>query len=172
MAFTGIIQEWARIPLTYKRWFLQTCIIVLLSLSVFYLYRIFKPLPPVVIANSVPKIPAAIPLNTHAPLFNKPLFGIYQPIIDEKDIKQSMLSLQIVGIMYSELVSQSQVVLKSADGDEQTYVIGDTLPGGAVIKKITANGIVVLYNGELQRLTLPKNELIFAPPAKPLEQGI
>lgn len=108
-------------------------------------------------------------LNTSSPLFKEALFGTYVPVnLGDADIKQSQLDVELVGIMYADKERDSQVIIRSAGGDEQFYMIGDTLPGGAIIKRITRQGIVVLHNGSLESLSLPKNELIFDAPAKPL----
>lgn len=107
-------------------------------------------------------------IDNHSALFSMPLFGAYTPGLSDAEIKQSTLDLEIVGIMYSPDKQESQVIIRAGGGGEQTYVIGDKLPGGAKIKRITKKGIVVLYNGSLESLSLPQNELLFDEPAKPL----
>ncbi|CDZ78119.1 type II secretion system protein C [Legionella massiliensis] len=109
------------------------------------------------------------PIRPNSPLFTTALFGDYVPVnLSEAEIKQSMLDVKIVGIMFSGEEKDSQVVLQISDGKEEYFVIGDTLPGGAVIKRISPEGVVVLHNGSLESLSLPKNELIFDPPDQPL----
>lgn len=109
------------------------------------------------------------PLGPQSPLFTTALFGDYVPAnLSEADIKQSMLDVQIVGIMFAGKEAESQVVLRIGSGKEENYVVGDKLPGGAVIKRISPQGVVVLHNGALESLSLPKNELIFDAPLKPL----
>jgi general secretion pathway protein C len=107
-------------------------------------------------------------IDSRSALFTKPLFGVYTPGLSDAEIKQSTLDLQIVGIMYSPDNQESQVIIRASGGSEQTYIIGDKLPGGAKIKRISKKGIVVLYNGSLESLSLPQNELLFDEPAKPL----
>lgn len=110
-----------------------------------------------------------VSLSSSSPLFTTPLFGVYVPTnLSDADIKQSMLDVQVVGIMFSANEKDSQVIIRAGGGEEKYYVVGDTLPGGAVIKRISEKGVVVLYNGALESLSLPKNELIFDVPAKPL----
>lgn len=109
------------------------------------------------------------PIRADSPLFITDLFGDYIPInLAQAEIKQSMLDVKIVGIMFSGEEKNSQVVLQVAGGKEEYYVIGDTLPGGAVIKRISPEGVVVLHNGVLESLSLPKNQLLFDPPEQPL----
>lgn len=108
-------------------------------------------------------------ITPNSPLFTTALFGAYVPTnLSEADIKQSLLDVEIVGIMFSENGRDSQVIIHTADGEEKFYLVGDTLPGGAIIKRISQKGIVVLHNGALESLSLPKNELLFEGPAKPL----
>ncbi|KTC78073.1 type II secretion system protein N [Legionella brunensis] len=108
-------------------------------------------------------------LRSNSPLFTVPLFGDYVPAnLDDAEIKQSMLDVEVVGIMFDSKKEHSQVIIRAGGGQEKIYSIGDSLPGGAVIKRISANGVVVLHNGVLESLSLPKNELLFEAPAKPL----
>jgi len=97
------------------------------------------------------------------------LFGVYVPN-DLNSVKKSMLDLILVGILYADKIEESQVILRSASGVEQNYKLGDTIPGDAVIKRITSGGVLVERNGILESLSLPKNELTFEPVAKPLEE--
>lgn len=109
------------------------------------------------------------PIRADSPLFTTALFGNYIPAnLSEAEIKQSMLDVQVVGIMYSPQEKESLVTIRAAGGEEKTYGVGDELPGGAIIKRISEKGIVVLHNGALESLSLPNNELRFDPPAKPL----
>lgn len=121
--------------------------------------------------NNLPAKIAAPPntIQPNSPLFTGALFGDYVPAnLSDAEIKQSMLDVQVVGIMFSDKEENSQVIIRTNNGEEKYYVVGDTLPGGAVIKHISAQGVVVLHNGALESLSLPKNELIFDGPAKPL----
>ncbi|ASQ45562.1 type II secretion system protein N [Legionella clemsonensis] len=121
------------------------------------------------VATTYRKKPAQETLHSRSPIFTVPLFGEYVPAnLADADIKESMLDAEIVGIMYDSKEEYSQVIIKTGGGQEKVYSIGDSLPGGAIIKRISPDGIVVLHNGALESLSLPKNELIFEAPAKPL----
>lgn len=131
---------------------------------------VFKPTEPIrTIKNPLNPGNNQEQIQLSSPIFSRDLFGIYVPInLSDAVIKQSMLDIQVVGILFSEKESESQVVLRVGGGKEEYYVLGDSLPGGAVIKRISSEGVVVLHNGALESLSLPKNELIFEQPAKPL----
>lgn len=102
-------------------------------------------------------------------ILNSSLFGVYVPN-DLNSVKKSMLNVTLVGIMLADNIDESQVIIRSASGDEQTYKIGDSIPGEALIKRITAGGVLVERNGVLESLSLPKNDLDFEPAAKPLTE--
>lgn len=98
-----------------------------------------------------------------------PLFGDYVPQnLGEADVKQSVLDLTVVGIMFSNKEGASHVIIRTAGGREQTFSVGDSLPGGAIIKRITPDGVLIKRNGVLESLSLPKNDLNFEAPPKPL----
>lgn len=94
------------------------------------------------------------------------LFGEYLPNSDS--IKASSLDLKVVGISFSGKSESSQVIIQSANGEERVYFAGDKLPGGAEIRKINKNHVVISYNGELQRLNLLNSSLKFEKPLQPL----
>lgn len=96
-------------------------------------------------------------------------FGDFIPKnLNDAGVKKSMLNLKVVGILFSDNQEGSQVIIRTADGQEQSFKVGDSVPGGAIIKRITNDGVFVLHGGELESLSLPKNQLIFEAPARPL----
>lgn len=98
-----------------------------------------------------------------------PLFGEYVPSnLDAAGVRQSMLNLKVVGIVFSENENDSEVVLQEENGQEHFFHVGDSLPGGGVIKRITTEGVLVLRAGGLERLSLPKEELNFEAPPQPM----
>lgn len=97
------------------------------------------------------------------------LFGVYvPPDLNEQSVKKSMLDVTLVGILLSSDPKSSQVIIRSSSGDEKTYILGDTVPGGALIKRITVGGVLVERNGTLESLSLPKDDLTFEQVPKPL----
>ncbi len=98
-----------------------------------------------------------------------PFFGEHVPeSLHDANIKQSMLDLDVVGILFADNEQNSQVIIRTAGGQDKIFSVGDSLPGGVIIKRITPEGVLVGRNGSLESLSFPKNELIFEPPAKPL----
>ena len=106
-------------------------------------------------------------------LLKSSMFGVYVPNdLSAADVKNSMLNVTLVGILLADKNEESQVIIGSANGEEKTYKIGDSIPGGAVIERIMPSGILVERNGALERISLPKSDLIFEPIAKPLNEDI
>lgn len=106
--------------------------------------------------------------SLHAGL-STPFFGDYVPNnLNDADVKQSMLDLTVVGIMFANSESASHVIVRTASGRERAFGVGDTLPGGGIIKRITPDGVLIGRNGALESLSLQKNALTFEAPAEPL----
>lgn len=108
-------------------------------------------------ANSTSSQPPIAKTNQRLSLISQasqtPLFGLYIP---KRLIKESMLNLLIVGILLSNNPSESVVILKTPSGQERPYKVGDKVSDNAQIKQITAEGILLEYQGTLERLELPK----------------
>ncbi|KTD52605.1 type II secretion system protein N [Legionella quateirensis] len=109
--------------------------------------------------------------DTFSDILNSSMFGVYVPNdLNEGNVKKSMLNVSLVGILFADKTDESQVIIRSSSGEEKTYKIGDKIPGGAVIKRIMAGGVLVERDGNLESLSLPKNDLTFEPVAKPLKE--
>ncbi|MDF1684224.1 MAG: type II secretion system protein N [Legionellaceae bacterium] len=97
------------------------------------------------------------------------LFGTYTPDgVEGGGIEQSKLNASIIGILYSSDEKASQVLLDVPGHANQVFSVGDTIPGGAKIKRITPEGILLMRSGKMESLSLPKKKLDFAPPPQPM----
>lgn len=156
----------------YAKWIILS-LISLFSLLILYTYaKLFIPnASPPKLSNADAGLQSKAKQESFDSLMNSSLFGVYIPKdINGNSVKKSQLNVTIVGILFGNKAERSQVILRSASGDEKNYRVGDKIPGGAVIKRILAGGILVEYNGGLESLSLPKNDLIFEPVAKPLKE--
>ena len=103
---------------------------------------------------------------------NIPIFGEYIPkTLVDIDVKPSGLDLSIAGVVFSSDSKKSMVMIILPGNQTQTFSVGDTLPGGAMIKQITPDGVVIKRHGELESLSLPKDDLLFESSPKPLQQS-
>lgn len=133
-----------------------------------YATLIFSPITIHAAPEATKEMPVIPKQNSFDAILHSSLFGVYVSN-NLSSIKKSMLNVTLVGILLAHKINNSQVIIRSATGEERTYKLGDTIPGGAVIKRIMTSGILVERNGALESLSLPKNELIFEPVAKPLK---
>jgi general secretion pathway protein C len=165
------IKIWLFRPIVYK----MVCIgfILLVVMQIITDFTHYFEFERRVMSHRVPQSEGETKLNQQEDnvALSMPFFGDYVPKnINESDVKRSMLNLTIVGILLAAQEEESKVMIRTANGRDQTFKVGDMLPGGVTIKRITADGVLVNRNGELESLTLPKNELIFEAPAKPLSE--
>jgi general secretion pathway protein C len=102
-------------------------------------------------------------------LLHSSLFGVYvSNDLNGTNVKKSMLHITLVGVLLGNTEENSQVIIRSANGEEKNYKVQDKIHGGALIKRIMPDGILVEHDGNLESISLPKNELFFEPVAKPL----
>lgn len=103
------------------------------------------------------------------PLKHEAFFGDYVPDnLNASQVKQSMLNLKLAGIAYSKNPEKALAIIQGAGGVERFYRINDKLPGGAVIKRILPDAVIIEHAGDLERLSLPEKQLKFEKPSKPL----
>ncbi len=101
-----------------------------------------------------------------------PIFGDYLPkALVDLNVKPSGLDLFLVGIVFSPNTQESQAIISVPGSSTQTFSVGNSVPGGAKIKQITPDGVLLEHEGELESLSLPKNALIFESLPVPLKQG-
>lgn len=145
------------------------CLIVLVWVKSF---RATKQLAAMDKVESAPAVqpPPASKVPKENPAIKIKLFGDYVPNeVGAAGVKRSPLNVSVIGIMFAKDEKASHVVLELPTHETKVFRVGDTIPGGAVIKRITPEGILVLRDGAVESLSLPKNEVFFAPPSQPLE---
>lgn len=156
----------------YAKWIIIGLISLFSLLIIFEFATLFFPFatPPVVTASDK-NLEKTMKPDSFDYILNSSFFGVYVPNdLNEDNVKKSMLDVTLVGILLADKVDDSQVIIRSHGGDEKTYKIGDAIPGGALIKRIMAGGVLVERNGALESLSLPKNDLTFEPVAEPLKE--
>ena len=113
--------------------------------------------------------PQPIRQNVLDSLLNSSLFGVYLANdVNGDHIKKSMLNITLVGVLLGDKASNSQVIIRDASGAEKNYKVNDKIAGSSLIKRIMPSGILVEHHGNLEKVSLPNDELTFEPVAKPL----
>ena len=77
----------------------------------------------------------------------------------EEEIPETKLNLVLRGVMAVEDEGRAQAIIAKPGGDEQHYGVGDSLPGGAVLKEIKPASVILLRNGQFETLSLPKEQV-------------
>lgn len=154
----------------YARWLIISLILVFSLLTLSEFIKLFGSVEEQESSSNVQVVSPAPPKNSLEALSQSALFGVYVPNdLNSDNVKKSMLNIALVGILLGNTSESSQVIIRLADGEEKNFKVNDKIPGGALIKKIMADGILVEHNGSLESVSLPKSELIFEPVAKPLK---
>lgn len=140
--------------------------IVMLALTILQIISFFRNAHPVITTAQIGRKIPLLNIDKQAQLFTTPLFGNF--VSPTHAIKKSTLQVQLVGIMHSVDSTKSQVLIRLADSQQQFYHNGDLIMRGATIKQIYADHVIILYNGSLERLVLPDEQLHFTKPLQPL----
>lgn len=154
------------------RW-LILFLIVLFSVLIFseFTKYVMNPIPSITHSEKVTDEVKETKPTTVQHIVNSPLFGVYVPDnLNDGSVKKSRLKLVVVGILLADRSDNSQVIIRNATGVEKTYNVGDTLPDGVKIERITADGILIEHGGVVESLSLPKNDLLFEPVPEPLQE--
>ncbi|MGC1183086.1 type II secretion system protein N [Legionella sp.] len=154
----------------YAKWIGFVLIVLFLGLIIGEFFSLRHSSVPV---TTIPE--KNIPVSTKQDSFNailtSSLFGVYvSNDLNVRSVKQSLLNVTLVGILFSGNIDDSQVIIRYANAEEKTYGLGDTIPGDALIKRIMATGVLVERQGALESLSLPQDVLTFIPVAEPLRE--
>lgn len=71
---------------------------------------------------------------------------------------ETQLRLSLNGVLMLDKHS-SWAIIADAMGNEDTYKVNAPVPGGAILKEIHKDKVVLLYNGRYETLSLPKDDL-------------
>ena len=74
-------------------------------------------------------------------------------------LPETKLNLVLRGVLAVADKKRAQAIIAQPNGDEQSYGVGDSLPGGAVLKEIKATSVILLRNHQFETLSLPKLDL-------------
>jgi len=81
------------------------------------------------------------------------LFGEAAPNMG--NLAETRLKLELNGIMLGSRQENSYAIISTGQG-QKLYRPGETLPGGAKLYQITAEGIVIQHQGKFEQLQLPR----------------
>lgn len=76
-----------------------------------------------------------------------------------EQMPETKLRLTLRGIMAGDTPVSGGAIIAAASGREQFYAIGSDVPGGAVLREVYADRVVLERNQQLETLRLPKESL-------------
>jgi len=81
------------------------------------------------------------------------------PPTEVKDAPDTTLRLTLMGVMASRNMRDAWAIIGDRSGNEENYRVDSSLPGGATLKEIHADRVILLHNGRFETLRLPKDSL-------------
>lgn len=91
-------------------------------------------------------------------LFGERVVGQVAPVA-VKEMPRTRLKLILRGVVAGDAGGVSGAIIASPSGTQAFYAVGASLPGGAVLKEVHDRHIVLMRNGTLETLDLPRNSL-------------
>ncbi len=99
-----------------------------------------------------------------------PLFGKYIPDGSlSQTTPKTLLNLNLLGVLLAKPQNISQAIIQISSGRENVYHLNDVIPGGAKIIRIDSDKVLLLQNGRIEKLSLPKSPLRFEEHLESLE---
>lgn len=89
------------------------------------------------------------------------LFGEVQkqaPVTAKKviDAPDTRLNVKLRGVMASSDPEAARAIIADGKGAENSYGVGKSLPGNAILREIYADRVIIEYRGRLETLRLPR----------------
>lgn len=72
---------------------------------------------------------------------------------------ETRLNLKLRGVFSSQNKEIARAIIADAKGDDESYAIGDEVPGGAILNDIFEDRVILERNGQLETLKLPVESL-------------
>ncbi|WP_455212707.1 type II secretion system protein GspC [Kaarinaea lacus] len=93
------------------------------------------------------------------------LFGKFEikkappPKMEVATAPETRLNLKLRGVFSSQDKEIARAIIADAKGDDESYAIGDEVPGGAILNDIFEDRVILERNGQLETLKLPVESL-------------
>jgi general secretion pathway protein C len=94
-------------------------------------------------------------------LFGEAVVGAESPVEEvPRDAPDTRLRLTLRGLFAAQDPEQALAIVADPGGDEKAYRIGDPLPGGAELREIYADRVILSRAGRYETLRLPQEDPI------------
>lgn len=77
---------------------------------------------------------------------------------------ETRLNLTLRGLVALSSQDDALAIIAQGGGNELSYKVGDTVPGGAVLHEIHADRVILERGGRFETLTLPKEKMVMDTP--------
>jgi general secretion pathway protein C len=109
-------------------------------------------------------LPITKPIKQHN-IANFQLFGDTKAIASKpepilKDLPKTNLRLTLTGVMTSDSTENASALIQGPDKDTISYKIDDKLPGGAILKQVLTDRVVIDRSGRLENLAFDEKRAI------------
>jgi general secretion pathway protein C len=85
---------------------------------------------------------------------------IAKPKPVEKNLPKTNLRLTLTGVMTSPVASQASALIQGPDKETISYKVNDALPGGAKLKQVHSDRVVIERSGRLENLVFVEQRSI------------
>lgn len=110
--------------------------------------------------GAVTKPPAAMVNMAQWHLFGEALKEVPKPVQQQAvDAPDTTLNLKLHGVLASKNPAAARAIIADGKGVEEAYSVNGNLPGGAILREIYADRVILEYRGRLEALRLPKESL-------------
>lgn len=144
--------------------------VVLILAMAYTVAQLVWRIPPPVVVERIPPLPAksAAPqagtvAAAHKDLSQWHLFGLLDlsapTPVETAPLVETALPLELRGILASTDAAGARAIIAEQARDENFFAIGASLPGGATLKEIHNDHVVLLRGGRLETLRLPKERI-------------
>lgn len=161
----GIVRGMRRDQLTrYLPWLINTLLVIfLINTIVTVTLRWMSPdSEPASAATANTPAPAVVNRQQAVEIAQLHLFGnaVQQGEAQTPTVApETKLNLVLSGVIASNRAEDEVAIIGPRGGREQGYAIGDRLPGGAVLKEIYEDRVILQHAGRLETLTLQRKLL-------------
>lgn len=93
-------------------------------------------------------------------LFGSTLLTKEKPVIVPKTLPKTSLKLKLTGVLASPSPDEASALIEGPDRDTENYGINDELPGGATLKQVYPDRVVIERSGRLENLVFVESKSI------------
>jgi general secretion pathway protein C len=121
-----------------------------------------------------PAVGSSVSVKTDAPsadylaIANAHIFGVpgTEPVVEQTtDAPDTSLNLKLRGAIAANDPDYAHAIIADGKGNDNVYFVNDKLPGGAVLREIQVDRVILNRSGRLEALRLPKLSEALGKPA-------